>query len=736
MTDKHTEELSSFTVSTVLFLLSFGTVLFTVILFRLLSFFIMPSLFFDLLFIGFPIGALVGFYLFKTKISSLSKSLWLLQLAMLFSVGTMFICKQYDYLRAHLFDIELTQLFLQIVIFTVFFLPFFVAYGLSEYIGYQIGRRVVKGKMYVVYALYLFGAALGYLFAEFFFTPLGIVPMMIIPFLCVALAALLLKSSRFPLILVECALLLGLVFVPGLDSTFLKLYKGDSFQSTQYFEQYGYEIIHQEWGKYGLVEIMEARSGVENYAGFYNDIFQWDYSPEYGYAQHGMGMIPLDISAEDAKIVIIGSGGGRQVQYAKKTKKDLDLLAIELEPGVLDAVQHDLAEQFNSVYDGPNVKLVNAEARGYIENLEERFDLIYLPSVGGYPQMMLEPGNMIRTIDAFETLASKLTDDGILAVWYPIGLDPKQILTEQYMRTFESENINLNVVAYSTDEEILILGSKNAESLPLTDEVQKFFTYGYEHKTPLSPNIMKRPQPIEKTWGTDVFKPITDNQPFLAGNVQHIFSLEQVGRLFLMVAGLLVLFSGLLLFALRGKKDSNIPGKTFGQTLWISLLVGANFLIVEHYLILMLFKKTFVYHNALVLGAIGFLIVSGLGSTFITAKRRPLLQLIAGITMLLLLFLHNDLPVWASLLLLAPASFVTGSFFPVLFEAAAKKPLVVFAADAIGAALGLLVSFFVPIVFGFSLFFVVSTLVFIITLIVTYRFFQDLTMPPEHEIAH
>ena len=277
MTDKHTEELSSFTVSTVLFLLSFGTVLFTVILFRLLSFFIMPSLFFDLLFIGFPIGALVGFYLFKTKISSLSKSLWLLQLAMLFSVGTMFICKQYDYLRAHLFDIELTQLFLQIVIFTVFFLPFFVAYGLSEYIGYQIGRRVVKGKMYVVYALYLFGAALGYLFAEFFFTPLGIVPMMIIPFLCVALAALLLKSSRFPLILVECALLLGLVFVPGLDSTFLKLYKGDSFQSTQYFEQYGYEIIHQEWGKYGLVEIMEARSGVENYAGFYNDIFQWDY---------------------------------------------------------------------------------------------------------------------------------------------------------------------------------------------------------------------------------------------------------------------------------------------------------------------------------------------------------------------------------------------------------------------------------------------------------------------------
>jgi len=726
MTEKHTEELSSSTISTVLFLLSFGTVLFTVILFRLLSFFIMPSLFFDLLFIGFPIGALVAFHLFKINICSFTKSLWILQLTMLFSVGTMFICKQYDYLRAHLFDIELTQLFIQIVIFTAFFLPFFIAYGLSEYIGYQIGRKVVKGKMYVVYALYLFGAALGYLFAEFFFTTLGIIPMMIIPFLCVAIATHLLKPKWSPLIVLECVILLGLVFVPHMDSAFLKLYKGDSFQSTRYYEEFGYEIIHQEWGKYGLVEIMKSTVNVENYAGFYNDIFQWDYSPEYGYAQHGMGMIPIDISPEGAKIAIIGSGGGRQVQYAKTTKEDIDILAIELEPGVLSAVQKDLAEQFNKVYDGSNVNLVNAEARGYMENLDERFDLIYLPSVGGYPQMMLEPGNMIRTIDAFETLASKLAQNGILAVWYPIGLDPKQILTEQYMRTFESENINLKVTAYRTDDEILILGSKNTESMPTIADVQKFFTYGYAHKTPLFPNVLRRPELIEKTWGSGEFKPITDNQPFLAGNVQHIFSLEQVGRLFLMVAGLLVIFSVVLMVILRGNRNSNIPGKTYGQTLWISLLVGANFLVVEHYLILMLFKKIYVYHNALVLGAIGFLIVSGLGSTFITSKRRPSLQLIGGLSMLIMLLLHNDLPLWAGLLLLTPAAFVTGSFFPVLFEAASKKPLVVFAADAIGAAIGLLISFFIPIVFGFDWFFVAGTAVFFITLIATYLFFRDL----------
>ena len=124
----------------VLFLLSFATVMFTIALFRLLTFFIMPSLFFDLLFIGFPLGALAGAYFFHISKQSFLKALWVLQGAMVFSIFAMLACKHFDYLRAHLFDVELQRLFIQMLVFTVFFLPFFVAYGLSEYIGYQIGR--------------------------------------------------------------------------------------------------------------------------------------------------------------------------------------------------------------------------------------------------------------------------------------------------------------------------------------------------------------------------------------------------------------------------------------------------------------------------------------------------------------------------------------------------------------------------------------------------------------------
>jgi hypothetical protein len=131
-----------------------------------------------------------------------------------------------------------------------------------------------------------------------------------------------------------------------------------------------------------------------------------------------------------------------------------------------------------------------------------------------------------------------------------------------------------------------------------------------------------------------------------------------------------------------------------------------------------------------VLGAISFLILSGLGSTFITPRLRPLFQVTGGFFILLLLLYHDSLSPWGSLALLAPVAFVTGSFFPALFEAAAGNPLAVFAADSIGAAIGSLASFFIPIVFGFDWFFATATVMFWATALVTFLFFRRLPATP------
>ncbi len=714
----------------VLFLLSFATVLFTIVLFRLLTFFIMPSLFFDLLFIGFPLGALAGAYFLRISNQSFLNALWILQGAMVVSILAMLTSKHFDYLRAHLFDVELQRLFVQMLTFTLLFLPFFLAYGLSEYVGYQIGRRHLKGRMPVVYALYLFGAAGAYLFAEFAFPLLGAARLLGIPFLLVAVSMLLLsppaRASR--LLFFQQSVIAVLLFVPQLESGFLHLYKGTSMQSTHaYASQQGYQTIYQEWGTYSLVEVMQ-KTGMEHYIGFYNDIIQWRYAPGNGYFEHNIGMLPLEWAPPGGRIAIIGAGGGRQVQYARKSGHDFrKILAIEIEPAVIRAVQGVLAERFDHVYQDSSVEVVNHEARSFMENSAERFDLIYLPSVGGYPQMMLEPGNMIRTLEAYKTLSNHLTEEGVLAIWYPSVLDPRSILTEQYMHTLASPDIGLQVRVYRNRGEFLIMAARRSENLPALGEVQAFYIQPVVARVGagLAPFFVDMPVELGGSWDRSAFRPISDDQPFLAGNVQHIFSTQQVGKLFALVGGLLAVFAGFLYLLLKKSGDPKIPGKTFPQVILISLFIGANFLVIEHYLILALFRKLYIYHDALVLGAISFLVISGLGSTFIRPGQRPLLQFIGGLFILVLLFTHASLSPWANLALLAPVAFVTGSFFPAVFEAAADNPLGVFAADSIGAAIGSLVSFFIPIVFGFDWFFVFATVIFWATAIATYLFFRN-----------
>jgi spermidine synthase len=723
------ERLSPRKLPLVLFLLSFATVLFTIVLFRLLTFFIMPSLFFDLLFIGFPLGALAGAYFFHISKQSFLRTLWILQGTMVFSIFAMLACKHFDYLRAHLFDVELQQLFFQMLVFTSFFIPFFIAYGLSEYIGYQIGRRHLRGRMPVVYAIYLFGAAAAYLVAEFLFPLLGAARLLGIPFLLVAVSMLLLyppvRVSR--LLLVQQFSIAVLLFVPQLEAGFMQLYKGTSMQSTHAYASQGYETIHQEWGTYGFVEVMQE-AGMERYIGFYNDIIQWRYAPGNGYFGHNIGMLPLEWAPPGGRIAIIGAGGGRQVQYARKSGHDFEqIMAIEIEPAVIEAVQGTLAERFDHVYQDPHVELVNHEARSYMEDFEERFDLIYLPSVGGYPQMMLEPGNMIRTIEAYKTLSNHLTEQGVLAIWYPSVLDPRAILTEQYMHTLESPEIGLQVRVYKSRGEFLIMAARQADSLPALGKVQEFYIQPAVASLgeAIAPFFVAMPVELGKTWERSTFRPISDDQPFLAGNMQNIFSMQQVGKLFALVTALMIGFALLLLLLVRKKGSPGIPGKSFSQVVLVSLFVGANFLVIEHYLILALFKKLYVYRDALVLGAISFLIISGLGSTFITPRLRPVFQFAGGLFILLLLIFHENLSPWESLALLAPVAFVTGSFFPALFEAAAENPLGVFAADSIGAAIGSMASFFIPIVFGFSWFFAFATVMFWATSIATFLFFRN-----------
>jgi hypothetical protein len=714
-----------------LFGLSFATALFTLSLFKLLSFFIMPSLFFDLLFIGFPLGAFVAARWLPAGRSSLLSSLWMLQVLMAVSVGCCLLAKRFDYLRAHLFDIELSRLVGQIMVFAGLFLPFFAAYGMSEYLGYQYGRSRLGGRMRLVYALALFGAAAAYLFLRAALPTLGMTRVQLLAFVGMAgsIAALgagttARKAAGFEAVVLGLALL-----TPGLEGRFLALYKGRGALSTYDFKtNLGCRSVYQSWGRYSLCEIMAA-PGTPEYYGFYNDMFQWEYQSKMGFTGPSLGAIPILQTEPGQSIAIIGAGGGRQVRLAERLG-GRSVLAIELEPAVFEAVRSPayLLRAFGRVYEAPGVRPVRAEARGYFERTDEMFDLIYLPSVGGYAQMMIEPGNMVRTYEAHRLLRDHLTAHGVLAIWYPRGLDTGGVLTDQYVQTLRA--LGMSTTAYRNTREWLILAWHDpAVEPPGAEELAALMQLD-----PSDPQTADYAPHRHEVRADRHFVPITDERPYLAGNVRYILSMPQVYTLFALAGGLIAAVGGCVWLTLRRSGDPQIPGRSYAATGALAVLIGANFLLVEHALVLALFRRLFVYDDALALGVVVFLGLSSLGSLVgpLVPKRWLLLPSAVGFGVLLLG--SHRLPVAGVLAAAAPVAMTTGTFFPALFDRAAANPLAVFALDAIGAGLGAVLATFVPIVWGFSVYFAVTAVLFGLTAAVDAWFYHRLaSRPPEAE---
>jgi hypothetical protein len=512
---------------------------------------------------------------------------------------------------------------------------------------------------------------------------------------------------------------------PDLERGFLALYKGHGAQSTWDFEaSQGCQSVFQKWGRYGLCEILAGPDRTVYY-GFSNDMFQWEYAPRRGFSRASLGVIPILLTKPGQQLAIVGAGGGRQVRLAGLLERR-SIIAIELEPAVFEAVRSPqyLLRAFGRVYESPGVIPVRAEARGYLEESSQMFDLIYLPSVGGYPQMMIEPGNMVRTFQAYRTMRDRLNARGILAIWYPSGLDTKGILTDQYVRTLRS--LGLATEAYRNDFEFLILAFRDAgTSIHSPSDLDQYLIMGKTSYATSAEFQALRPRSYPVADDPD-FVPITDQRPFLAGNVRYILSMSQVYQLFAMGGGALGFAGVVVWWALRHGGDPGIPARSFSAVAGFALLIGANFVMVEHTLVLTLFQRLYVYDDVLGMGAIGFLTLSGLGSLLAGPRFRAVFLMAATLGMVVILGTVERLLPLGLVLTFVPVALATGMFFPALFDLATQNPLAVFAFDAVGAGMGALAATFIPIAWGIDTFVTVSGAVFLLTVAVDAWFHHHL----------
>ena len=199
--------------------------------------------------------------------------------------------------------------------------------------------------------------------------------------------------------------------------------------------------------------------------------------------------------------------------------------------------------------------------------------------------------------------------------------------------------------------------------------------------------------------------PITDEKPFLAGNVRHLLSVRVVVQLFAILTGIMVLVGLATAFLLRRSGGSDEVTKSSMSYPWLvaaSFMVGINFLLMEHIFVVALFRRSFVYYDSLILAAILFLVLTGIGSVCFGAKLRGVSYLVCLLAYVALGVGGILVPKNLDIVAVVAAAVGLGSFFPTLFDAAGQRSLVVFAMDAVGAAVGSVCAFFLPILFGLS----------------------------------
>lgn len=125
----------------------------------------------------------------------------------------------------------------------------------------------------------------------------------------------------------------------------------------------------------------------------------------------------------DARVLVIGSGGGREILSALVFGQK-EVLGVEINQDIIKTVNDRFGDYTGHLDLYPNVKFVCDEARSYITRSPERFDIIQATMIdtwsatssGAY--VLTE--NSLYTLEAWRVFLEHLTEEGILSFtrWY------------------------------------------------------------------------------------------------------------------------------------------------------------------------------------------------------------------------------------------------------------------------------------------------------------------------------
>ena len=136
-------------------------------------------------------------------------------------------------------------------------------------------------------------------------------------------------------------------------------------------------------------------------------------TPYQIYREHHHGVAPR-------KVLILGAGTGNDAYIAAANGAE-DITAVEIDPVILK-----LGREVNDLrpYENPKVRVVNDDARHFLWNTAESYDLIVFGTLdsqtllSGYSNLRLE--NYVYTSESFADARRALADGGMMATYYSV----------------------------------------------------------------------------------------------------------------------------------------------------------------------------------------------------------------------------------------------------------------------------------------------------------------------------
>jgi hypothetical protein len=190
-------------------------------------------------------------------------------------------------------------------------------------------------------------------------------------------------------------------------------------------EHLGSQIVKTQWNSFSRIDVVEGGSKDEGLAakifidgGAGTNIISWDGIQDSRKELSGwMQYLPFKMM-EDPKVLVIGSGGGRDV-VAALVSGSKDVTSVEINPIIYHTVE-SYGDKAGNLYHHQYVRSYIDEGRSFVTRSTEKYDVIYIPFVDTWASVssggLSVSENFLYTMEGFQQYYDHLTDKGKIIV--------------------------------------------------------------------------------------------------------------------------------------------------------------------------------------------------------------------------------------------------------------------------------------------------------------------------------